>query len=1371
MILSEEYIKIPGKQYKVKVQCVSTRRLTTMEWLIVNCAEKFHNSARTSQKSLKYVFEEIFQLTSSEILIKPCIESLMHDQVIVLDAGPNFDYSSLLFSQIRLTKKGRRMVQDGLFPGAMKELPLDIYYNPLTETMNQFVGGNEKKDSAIDFGTESDYSTEFPEEKIIEALHKGLVGRGKFVASRLRIEAIECMTSAGWDTTIKLEIASDSECNLTTKPEIMEENVKHRITSLFFTKEITPDKMSQLVWIHEAQSAKVFGSGKKLKEYLLSVCRNGNILGIHNDIYQLYKRTTTAFKQKTIFLWRAKEFAIRKENDSVFIEIPFDFSVNGCVAINEKNESISFGKNTYTYDGRKIIAPIAFEDLRIHVGEKTIAQWLDQEIKNAYNENIVYIALYMTNIFQDGEKQASELLKKYWSDSTIDDVIRDIKLLSTKCIELGSTMPCLDDYGKGFWKKCEDLETDVILERMGEIMRYNCISAGSETQKYIMNQILERVSAPKSYNDLIPILISIGIRNHRDALLYDEIIEKLYTRELICDTLHVIMQNKFSKIPEMFELDVLFNTYVQAIKELEFLISGLKMFEKNNLEEIESAVENCADIALIQSYASEILAKHGELLNRGINVYSEMKNLDADKADVYFENLDVIKQKVQMMMNRETQSMKSRFQKMNTTATSVVAQRMYIVDTCALMHHPDILLSFKTEDFVRIPTKVIDELGKIKDMRSSKYSPDLSRQAARIISDIEQKYLKLFNVENKMRLMIENADLDILPADLDKRVPDNQILSVALKYKEWDTVIISDDGALRLTASAQNLKTMTSEEFLIDHEIYKRSLNRWIEKFEKAGGVFHKETAIAVTTSVGDVQGQGVSTVAADSRDTSGKQNFADASADSLPVRELKKILGQDLTEPACSLLQNNGIRTIGQFKQLTQQMAQGLKAKGKQTVLRNNIVRAVNKFQGYLKSTQGSDVLESGSVHISKTEETVVEDHLDFITENPLVGQLMEAIKDNKSETALSLFSGLATAYNKREQTLMFRDIIKKSEVSSYTNLLYFILTVFPEWQIRQIIKYLGEPTAQIIEDTVDFENIAKALVNDEKYELLNLLMKIWNIEIDFDKYFPEIGKAAILLKINSTESVKRYINECLENDETQVLKFFKENYQLPAKVISEFCIKMITGNSLLANEFEKVLCDFFKSSVDKNNTVLHTKDIVDIAIALPEEEEDVLKTIIEDCTTSYYKLEVSKRYAQINPTPKTLEPLHKLIAAHISCSRIVYIYMNTGMKSAINLDFFISEMSLNGYSVDQVLYFLRDYWLVGTIKYVTDDGLVRVASTSASNSRLMVFHSDNIHINGENGWEDPREGMTIYFKLKDYKEGGMFNIHYPCTDIIYSK
>lgn len=41
--------------------------------------------------------------------------------------------------------------------------------------------------------------------------------------------------------------------------------------------------------------------------------------------------------------------------------------------------------------------------------------------------------------------------------------------------------------------------------------------------------------------------------------------------------------------------------------------------------------------------------------------------------------------------------------------------------------------------------------------------------------------------------MIENGDENLLPFDLDKETPDHIILSVALKYKNWDVTLITDD--------------------------------------------------------------------------------------------------------------------------------------------------------------------------------------------------------------------------------------------------------------------------------------------------------------------------------------------------------------------------------------------------------------------------------------------------------------------------------------------------------------------------------------------------------------------------------------------------
>lgn len=1247
MIVSEDYIKVPGKMYKVKVQCVSTRRLTTMEWLIVNCAAKFKGNSQTATKTLKYVFEEVFQLTSSEILIKPCIESLMKEQAIQLDVGPVFDYSNLMFSQIRLTEKGRRMAEDGLFPGDPKELPLDIYYNPLSEKMNQFVGGRESVKGAIEFGTESDYDTEFPEEKITEALHKGLVGRGKFVASKLRIEAIECLASQDWEDFIKISVDVDSQGHVTTNPVIKEDSVKSLVTKLFFTKEFSANKISQLVWAEATQPRTLRGSGKKMKEAFLDVSRNGSVIGIDGEIYSLYKQTTSAFKQKTLFMWNSNELGVEKGNESTFIMLPFEYKVAGCAALNEKNESISFCKNRYDYDGTEIIVPMAFEDKQIKIGGHDLLDWIEEIIQANYAGDLRYLALYTLGFWAHSIEKAEKLLKIHWNSASGEQIIDDLRVIAKMCQSLGTEMIKLDDFGEVLWSNYESLETGDVLKKMSDIAQLNCFSTGSETQKYILKRIISRTETPKNYNELFVLLQSVGIRSHADALVYDDLISGLYTKELIVDTLRVILEDKYTKLPELFELDSLFNEYVQAIKELEFLVSGLKMFAESDAEEIEKAVENCADVALIQSYAAELQGKNAELLKHGVNVYTELRSLDEEKAGNFFANLDIIKDKVIRMMKVETEAIATKVRREGASVGNE-KQRMYIIDTCALMHHPELLLYFSDEEFVRIPTKVIDELGKIKDMRSSKYSPELSRTATRLAYDIERKYLKLFNFTNKMRLMIENAELDLLPEELDKNVPDNQILSVALKYSEWDTIIISDDGVFRLTSLAQNIKAITGEEFIKEHEVYKKSLERWVEKFAKAGGTLNLQSNVVLAKPQMAVQAELVqsnSTAAVISLEES---NFADPVVDVLPIRELKKYLSAELTEQAFALLQNNGIKNIGQFKAMSPKDAEGLKAKGKQTILRNNIIRAINKF----------------STMISNANEP-----------------------NDNSEAE--------------------KDVIDRAtELSS--------------------------------DENVDGED---GLSAEE------------------------------LLLANTANSIRTYFRKFLNNDSEKIYSYMKEHYELPSKLFMNICVVGIVSKNDLSELYKELLLDYISESVQKGKTKsISVEKVVMLAAYYPEADEDAFKDMVERCTTSTYQLVANKHYAQAEPTPKQLELIHSMLEKSVSLSRMVYVYMNSKMRGEINVDRFITELVEGGYQADAVMNYLKDYWILGKVKYVQDDGLVRVAPTSISNSRLMVFNTNRVYVNGENGWEDPQEGMTIYFKLQDYIEGGMFYIHYPCTDIAYS-
>ena len=321
MILSENQLKIPGKMYKVRVKCVSTRRLTTIEWVILSCTQKFNKSNSMSGKTLKYAFEEVLQFQNSELLIKPCLRNLSGLKVIRISGDGNFDYNKLKFEDIEVTELGQYMVKEGLLPGEAREMPLDIYYNPLTGKMNNYFNGNSDSKDAIEFGTESDYNTNFPEERVINELQAGSVGGGRFTASKFRIEEIESLTSTDWESNINMTVDVNEEGVITTNPEIIEENVKNKISSLLLTKEINQQIISRLPVIDTDEVQNIVGSGKNIKQSILDICKNGKLLFMDAAVYGLYKRNTASFKDTTVILFNDEDgFSIENEKNIIGIQ-------------------------------------------------------------------------------------------------------------------------------------------------------------------------------------------------------------------------------------------------------------------------------------------------------------------------------------------------------------------------------------------------------------------------------------------------------------------------------------------------------------------------------------------------------------------------------------------------------------------------------------------------------------------------------------------------------------------------------------------------------------------------------------------------------------------------------------------------------------------------------------------------------------------------------------------------------------------------------------------------------------------------------------------------------------------------------------------
>lgn len=78
-----------------------------------------------------------------------------------------------------------------------------------------------------------------------------------------------------------------------------------------------------------------------------------------------------------------------------------------------------------------------------------------------------------------------------------------------------------------------------------------------------------------------------------------------------------------------------------------------------------------------------------------------------------------------------------------------------------------------------------------------------------------QKALKSINRHIDTRnLRMEISDTSLLPIDYNRRSPDNQILTVALKFKSENPILLTSDNGLQIKAKGLNITTITLKEYL-----------------------------------------------------------------------------------------------------------------------------------------------------------------------------------------------------------------------------------------------------------------------------------------------------------------------------------------------------------------------------------------------------------------------------------------------------------------------------------------------------------------------------------------------------------------------------
>lgn len=128
---------------------------------------------------------------------------------------------------------------------------------------------------------------------------------------------------------------------------------------------------------------------------------------------------------------------------------------------------------------------------------------------------------------------------------------------------------------------------------------------------------------------------------------------------------------------------------------------------------------------------------------------------------------------------------------------------IYIIDTNVFVNCPDIISKIDDKYQIVMSAKVVDELDKLKIKLDATEKKNV------------ETALRLINrAMDKPNVSMELSNPDLLPDDFNKKSPDNNILTVALKYKDENPILLTSDNGLQVKAKGLKIATITLKEFL-----------------------------------------------------------------------------------------------------------------------------------------------------------------------------------------------------------------------------------------------------------------------------------------------------------------------------------------------------------------------------------------------------------------------------------------------------------------------------------------------------------------------------------------------------------------------------
>lgn len=333
-------------------------------------------------------------------------------------------------------------------------------------------------------------------------------------------------------------------------------------------------------------------------------------------------------------------------------------------------------------------------------------------------------------------------------------------------------------------KVSESLNSYLII---GSIEEFNVITQKSNKTSIYKKEIFPVEINKKSIKyQFIKKHTNVEIKEHIDSFRRD------FADEYLDDVINEID----ALIAEKINSDDLSNYSTNEIEDIDFKMRPFYNLTEHNLV-LSEIKEN--KLALINAVKN---AKNAKIESFISSMLEELKNLDLSderKFKTLKSKINKEKEKFDELESSLFLELEKKFLLKEKDYELIKKRKSIIIDTNILIEEPKIIDVIGSLQNIIFSAKVIDELDSLKNRSETK------EKAQDAIREIRKH-------QKKKNISFNTSKVDNLPDDLNKKSPDNMILSVALQYKKRNPILLTNDKGLQIKADMLEIPAKTIPE-------------------------------------------------------------------------------------------------------------------------------------------------------------------------------------------------------------------------------------------------------------------------------------------------------------------------------------------------------------------------------------------------------------------------------------------------------------------------------------------------------------------------------------------------------------------------------